>query len=90
MFQSLAVVTAKRYTGQSCLKPKFKKSLQENLRYLSMPMHGAAACGLAQLLGDEGTKINSDRDHLFVGGAPEPVTLPFRIYSGSSDSSANK
>ncbi|MBW4558250.1 MAG: phosphoglucomutase/phosphomannomutase family protein [Trichormus sp. ATA11-4-KO1] len=36
-------------------------------------MHGAAAGGLAQLLGDGVQEINSDRDPLFEGGAPEPL-----------------
>ncbi|MEH2229491.1 MAG: phosphoglucomutase/phosphomannomutase family protein [Nostoc sp.] len=36
-------------------------------------MHGAAAGGLARLLGDRVKEINSDRDPLFGGGAPEPL-----------------
>ncbi|MFN6513705.1 MAG: phosphoglucomutase/phosphomannomutase family protein [Nostoc sp. CreGUA01] len=36
-------------------------------------MHGAAAGGLAQLLGDKVKEINSERDPLFGGGAPEPL-----------------
>ncbi len=36
-------------------------------------MHGAAAGGLAQLLGDRVQEINSNRDPLFGGGAPEPL-----------------
>ncbi|BAZ39773.1 phosphoglucomutase/phosphomannomutase alpha/beta/subunit [Calothrix sp. NIES-4101] len=36
-------------------------------------MHGAAAGGLAMLLGDKVKEINSDRDPLFAGGAPEPL-----------------
>lgn len=36
-------------------------------------MHGAAAGGLAQLLGVPVQEINSDRDPLFGGGAPEPL-----------------
>lgn len=36
-------------------------------------MHGAAAGGLAQILGEEVLEINSDRDPLFGGGAPEPL-----------------
>lgn len=36
-------------------------------------MHGAAAGGLAMLLGDEVKEINSNRDPLFEGGAPEPL-----------------
>jgi phosphomannomutase len=36
-------------------------------------MHGAACGGLAMLLGDKVREINSDRDPLFEGGAPEPL-----------------
>ncbi len=36
-------------------------------------MHGAAAGGLAQLIGDRVWEINSNRDPLFGGGAPEPL-----------------
>ena len=36
-------------------------------------MHGAAAGGLTQLLGESILEINSDRDPLFGGGAPEPL-----------------
>jgi phosphomannomutase len=36
-------------------------------------MHGAAASGLARLLGDRIHEINSNRDPLFGGGAPEPL-----------------
>lgn len=36
-------------------------------------MHGAAAGGLAMLLGNEIKEINSDRDPMFGGGAPEPL-----------------
>ncbi|MDM9383218.1 phosphoglucomutase/phosphomannomutase family protein [Chlorogloeopsis sp. ULAP01] len=36
-------------------------------------MHGAAAGGLAMLLGDQVREINSDRDPTFEGGAPEPL-----------------
>ncbi|MGJ5631897.1 phosphoglucomutase/phosphomannomutase family protein [Nostoc sp. CALU 1950] len=36
-------------------------------------MHGAAASGLARLLGNQVKEINSERDPLFGGGAPEPL-----------------
>ncbi|MBD2241951.1 phosphoglucomutase/phosphomannomutase family protein [Aulosira sp. FACHB-113] len=36
-------------------------------------MHGAAAGGLARLLGDRVHELNSNRDPLFGGGAPEPL-----------------
>jgi phosphomannomutase len=36
-------------------------------------MHGAAATGLARLLEAPVQEINSDRDPLFEGGAPEPL-----------------
>ncbi|MEH2104869.1 phosphoglucomutase/phosphomannomutase family protein [Nostoc sp.] len=36
-------------------------------------MHGAAAGGLTRLLGNQVKEINSERDPLFGGGAPEPL-----------------
>ncbi|MFB2838188.1 phosphoglucomutase/phosphomannomutase family protein [Floridanema evergladense] len=36
-------------------------------------MHGAAATGFEQILGIPVNEINSDRDPLFEGGAPEPL-----------------
>jgi phosphomannomutase len=36
-------------------------------------MHGAAAGGLAQILGVPVQELNGDRDPLFEGGAPEPL-----------------
>ncbi|MBW4646689.1 MAG: phosphoglucomutase/phosphomannomutase family protein [Goleter apudmare HA4340-LM2] len=36
-------------------------------------MHGAAAGGLSRLLGEQVREINSGRDPLFGGGAPEPL-----------------
>ncbi len=36
-------------------------------------MHGAAAGGLSRLLGEQVREINSERDPLFEGGAPEPL-----------------
>ncbi|MBD1827300.1 phosphoglucomutase/phosphomannomutase family protein [Microcoleus vaginatus GB1-A2] len=36
-------------------------------------MHGAAAGGLAQILEETVHEVNSDRDPLFGGGAPEPL-----------------
>jgi phosphomannomutase len=36
-------------------------------------MHGAAASGLGRLLGDRVVELNSNRDPLFGGGAPEPL-----------------
>ncbi|MEA5567103.1 phosphoglucomutase/phosphomannomutase family protein [Anabaena sp. UHCC 0399] len=36
-------------------------------------MHGAAASGLGRLLGERVQEINSSRDPLFGGGAPEPL-----------------
>jgi phosphomannomutase len=36
-------------------------------------MHGAAAGGLARILGQPVQELNSDRDPLFGGGAPEPI-----------------
>ncbi|MEO0409134.1 MAG: phosphoglucomutase/phosphomannomutase family protein [Cyanobacteria bacterium P01_A01_bin.135] len=36
-------------------------------------MHGAAASGIARVLGTDIKELNSDRDPLFGGGAPEPL-----------------
>jgi phosphomannomutase len=46
---------------------------QEKLTVFADVMHGAAAGGLATLLGVPVQEINSDRDPLFGGGAPEPL-----------------
>ncbi|MGF1541409.1 MAG: phosphoglucomutase/phosphomannomutase family protein [Pleurocapsa sp.] len=43
------------------------------LRIYADVMHGAAATGLERLLGCPIIEINSDRDPLFGGGAPEPL-----------------
>jgi phosphomannomutase len=43
------------------------------LRIFADVMHGAAATGLSRLLGREIEEINSNRDPLFGGGAPEPL-----------------
>jgi phosphomannomutase len=47
--------------------------VQGKLRVFADVMHGAAAGGLAQLLGASIQELNSDRDPLFGGGAPEPL-----------------
>lgn len=44
-----------------------------NLTVFADVMHGAATGGLAQLLGIEIKEINSNRDPLFDGAAPEPL-----------------
>lgn len=46
---------------------------QGKLTVFADVMHGAAAGGLAQLLGVPIHEMNSDRDPLFGGGAPEPL-----------------
>ena len=46
---------------------------QGKLTVFADVMHGAAASGLAQLLEVPVKEINSDRDPLFGGGAPEPL-----------------
>ena len=46
---------------------------QGKLTVFADVMHGAAATGLAQLLGIEIQELNSNRDPLFEGGAPEPL-----------------
>ncbi|MEB3180505.1 MAG: phosphoglucomutase/phosphomannomutase family protein [Nostocaceae cyanobacterium] len=43
------------------------------LTVFSDVMHGAAAGGLKQLLGEAVKEINTERDPLFGGGAPEPL-----------------
>lgn len=45
----------------------------EKLKVYVDVMHGAAATGLERLLGCAVEEINSDRDPLFNGGAPEPL-----------------
>lgn len=46
---------------------------QGKLTVFADVMHGAASGGLSQLLGVSVEEINSDRDPLFGGGAPEPL-----------------
>ncbi len=46
---------------------------QNKITVFADVMHGAAAGGLGQLLGLPIQEINSDRDPLFGGGAPEPL-----------------
>lgn len=46
---------------------------QGTLTVFADVMHGAAATGLERLLGIAIREINSDRDPLFEGGAPEPL-----------------
>jgi phosphomannomutase len=46
---------------------------QGKLTVFADAMHGAAATGLEQLLETPIREINSDRDPLFGGGAPEPL-----------------
>jgi phosphomannomutase len=46
---------------------------QGKLTVFADVMHGAAAGGLAQILGAPIHELNSDRDPLFEGGAPEPL-----------------
>ncbi|OKH24334.1 phosphoglucomutase/phosphomannomutase family protein [Chroogloeocystis siderophila] len=46
---------------------------QGKLSVFADAMHGAASGGLSQILGVPIEEINSDRDPLFGGGAPEPL-----------------
>lgn len=46
---------------------------QQKLTVFADVMHGSASGGLAQLLGAPVHEINSNRDPLFGGGAPEPL-----------------
>jgi len=51
-----------------------KEALTEGkLTVFADVMHGAAAGGLSQIIGVPIREINSDRDPLFGGGAPEPL-----------------
>jgi phosphomannomutase len=53
---------------------KIKKAIASGQLTLFVDvMHGAAAGGVARLLGEQVKEINSDRDPLFEGGAPEPL-----------------
>ncbi|MBD2390800.1 phosphoglucomutase/phosphomannomutase family protein [Aphanizomenon flos-aquae NRERC-008] len=53
---------------------KIKEAIATNkLTIFVDVMHGAAAGGLARLLGEQVKEINSERDPLFEGGAPEPL-----------------
>ncbi len=53
---------------------KIKNAIaSEKLKVYVDVMHGAAATGLERLLGCAVEEINSDRDPLFGGGAPEPL-----------------
>lgn len=53
---------------------EIKKAISNhNLTIFVDAMHGAAAGGLARLLGAEIKEINSERDPLFENGAPEPL-----------------
>lgn len=53
---------------------KIRAAIAENkLTLFADVMHGAAAGGLSRLLGEQVQEINSNRDPLFAGGAPEPL-----------------
>ena len=53
---------------------KIRSAIKEGkLTVFGDVMHGAAAGGLGMLLGDGVKEINSNRDPLFEGGAPEPL-----------------
>jgi phosphomannomutase len=58
------------------------------LRVVVDAMHGAASTGLEQMLGVKVVELNSDRDPLFGGGAPEPLpqnlALMFETIKGLS------
>ncbi len=58
------------------------------LRVVVDAMHGAASTGLEQMLGVPVVELNSDRDPLFGGGAPEPLpqnlALMFETIKGLS------
>jgi phosphomannomutase len=54
--------------------PKIQEVIRQGkLTVFADVMHGAAAGGLSQILGVAVEEINSSRDPLFGGGAPEPL-----------------
>ncbi len=54
--------------------PKIQEAIRQGkLTVFADVMHGAAASGLSQILGVSVEEINSSRDPLFGGGAPEPL-----------------
>ncbi len=53
-------------------------------------MHGAAATGLNRLLDAPVTELNSDRDPLFEGGAPEPLPKNLSKFLTTIKDSAKK
>jgi len=54
--------------------PKIQEVIRQGkLTVFADVMHGAAASGLSQILGVSVEEINSSRDPLFGGGAPEPL-----------------
>ncbi|MDJ0694413.1 phosphoglucomutase/phosphomannomutase family protein [Mastigocoleus sp. MO_188.B34] len=74
---------------------KIRSAIKEGkLTVFGDVMHGAAAGGLGMLLGDGVREINSNRDPLFEGGAPEPLpkylSQLFKvIHSHREENSAN-
>ncbi|MGB3207357.1 MAG: phosphoglucomutase/phosphomannomutase family protein [Crinalium sp.] len=74
--------------------PRLQDAIRDGtLTVFADVMHGAAASGLERLLGVSIEEINSDRDPLFEGGAPEPLPkylgkLFERIRSYSSSNQA--
>ncbi len=54
--------------------PKIQEVIRQGkLTVFADVMHGAAASGLSQILGVSVEEINTSRDPLFGGGAPEPL-----------------
>jgi phosphomannomutase len=63
----------------------------EKLTVFADVMHGAAASGLERLLGVSVGEINSDRDPLFEGGAPEPLPKYLgKLFDRIRNSSSNE
>ncbi len=55
------------------IEPIRQAIVENRLQVYADVMHGAAAGGLARLLGCEIHELNGDRDPLFGGGSPEPL-----------------
>ncbi len=59
--------------SQIDIKPIREAIASGKLTVYADVMHGAAATGLERILGCPIIELNSDRDPLFAGGAPEPL-----------------
>jgi phosphomannomutase len=70
--------------GQQVNLAKIRQQIAEGqIRLWADVMHGAAATGLGRLLGDKVVELNSNRDPLFGGGAPEPLAANLQQLCGA-------